>query len=122
MAITFKNIEMVEEGDFIYLLVDGKLEASDYDFFIPEIEQQIDQYGKINLLVELKNFQGWTLGAAWEDTKFGIRHFNDIKRLAIVGDQNWEKGMAFFAKAFTMAEVKYFDTSSRKEAISWVND
>ena len=121
MAIQYKSINLVEEGDFACLQISGKLETSDYDVFVPEIEQQIKQYGKINLLIDLIDFHGWTLGAAWEDTKFGVRHFNDINRLAIVGDKTWEKGMAVFVKVFTLAEVKYFDISSREEAILWVN-
>ncbi|SFI52823.1 hypothetical protein SAMN05428978_10159 [Nitrosomonas sp. Nm34] len=43
------------------------------------------------MLVELVHFHGSTAGAAWEDTKFAVRQFNDIERLAIVGDKAWEK-------------------------------
>ena len=61
------------------------------------------------MLIELRDFRGWTVGALWEDTKFGLFHFNDIERLAIVGDQQWEKTMAAFIKPFTAATIKYFD-------------
>jgi hypothetical protein len=77
------------------------------------------------MLLELIDFHGWTVGAAWEDTKFGFRHFNDIRRLAIVGDKDWEKGMAFFCKAFTTAKVRYFDANKegqREAAKSWVEE
>lgn len=119
----FKNIELIENKKFISMKVTGKLGKEDYAFFVPEIEQQIKQYGKVNMLLELENFHGWTAGAAWEDTKFGIRHFNDIDRLAIVGDKSWEKGMAIFAKAFTLAKVRYFDTNEQGQhevAENWV--
>ncbi|HNO75037.1 MAG TPA: STAS/SEC14 domain-containing protein [Nitrosomonas mobilis] len=122
MTIIFKGIEIVEEGKFIHLTIAGKLEKEDYDIFAPEIDQQIKQYGKINLLVELIDFHGWTAGAAWEDTKLGVRHFNDIERLAIVGDKTWEKGMAYFSKAFTLAKVRYFDISERDEAEAWIRE
>ncbi len=122
MSLTFKGIELVEEGKFVSLRIAGKLEAEDYDFFVPEIERQIEQYGKLNMLVELIDFHGWTAGAAWEDTKFGVRHFNDLQKLAIVGDKSWEKGMAYFCKVFTTAEVRYFDVSERDAAISWLNE
>ncbi|MDH5552887.1 MAG: STAS/SEC14 domain-containing protein, partial [Nitrosomonas sp.] len=64
----------------------------------------------------------WTASAAWEDTKFGVRHFSDIERLAIVGDKTWEKGMAYFCKAFTLAKVRYFDVSERDEAQAWARE
>lgn len=122
MTITFKGIELIEEGKFIHLTITGKLEKEDYDIFVPEIDQQIKKFGKVNMLLELIDFHGWTTGAAWEDTKFGVRHFNDIERLAIVGDKAWEKGMAYFCKAFTLAKVRYFDVSERDEAEAWTRE
>lgn len=119
MTITFKSIELEEEGKFIHLTITGKLETEDYDKFVPEIDQKIKLYGKVNMLVELVDFHGWTAGAAWEDTKFGVRHFNDIERLAIVGDKAWEKGMAYFCKVFTLAKVRYFDLNERDKAEAW---
>ena len=120
MTVTFKGIELVEEGKFVNLKITGKLEKEDYEFFVPEIDQQIERYGKVNMLLELIDFHGWTAGAAWEDTKFGIRHFNDIERLAIVGDKAWEKGMTYFCKVFMTAKVQYFDVSERDKAMTWV--
>lgn len=122
MSDTFKNIELDEKEKFIHLKVTGKLEKEDYDFFVPKIDQQIEKYGKINMLVEFIDFHGWTASAAWEDTKFGFRHFNDIKRIAIVGDKAWEKGMAYFCKVFTMAKVSYFDVSERDKAMAWIHE
>lgn len=120
MTITCKAIKLVEEGKFVHLTVTGKLEKKDYDFFVPEIDKQVKEHGKVNMLLELIDFHGWTAGAAWEDTKFGVRHFNDMKRLAIVGDKGWEKGMANFAKVFTTAKVRYFDVSERDQAMEWI--
>jgi hypothetical protein len=120
MGITFKGVDLIEVGKYVDLKVTGKLEAADYDLFIPALEEQIKEHGKINMMVELIDFKGWTAGAAWEDAKFGLKHFNDIDRLVIVGDKAWEKGMAFFCKAFTTAKVRYFDVSERDEAFAWL--
>lgn len=125
MTVTFKGIELIEEGKYINLKITGKLEKEDYAFFVPEIEQEIENHGMVNMLLELINFHGWTAGAAWEDTKFGVRHFNDINRMAIVGDKSWEKGMAIFCKAFTTAKVRYFDANEkgqREVAEGWVKE
>ena len=120
MAVSFKEIELMETGKYADLKITGKLEKEDYDLFVPAMEEQIRTHGKLSLMVELLDFHGWSVSAAWEDTKFGVKHFNDIKRLAIVGDKGWEKGMAFFCKAFTSAKVKYFDVSERDEAFAWL--
>lgn len=122
MTIILKGIQLEQERNYIHLKISGKLEKEDYEYFVPEIDQQIERYGKVNMLVELIDFHGWTAGAAWEDTKFGIRHFNDINRLAIVGDKTWEKGMAYFCKVFTTAKVRYFDVSETDNAMTWITE
>ena len=70
----------------------------------------------------MMDFHGWSASAAWEDTKFGVKHFNDIERLAIVGENQWEKGMAFITKPFTMAKVHYFDITEREAAERWLKE
>jgi hypothetical protein len=58
----------------------------------------------------------------WEDAKFAARHFNDIERLAIVGEARWEHGLATFIKPFTMAAVKYFDMQDADQARRWIRE
>lgn len=103
------------------LLVEAseKITEEDYDRFVPKIEKMMEK-GKIRILFELQNFGGWTASAAWEDTKFGVKHFNDIERLAIVGEKTLEKGMAAFCKAFTSAEIKFFNHDELNEAKKWI--
>jgi hypothetical protein len=51
-----------------------------------------------------------------------VKHFNDIERLAFVGDGKWEKGMAVFCRPFTTAEIKYFDHAEIESARQWVQE
>ena len=62
MAVTFKGIELIEEGKYVRLKITGKLEKEDYDFFVPEIERQIKQYGKLSMLLKLDDFPPVCLG------------------------------------------------------------
>ena len=98
----------------------GKLSKRDYAQFIPALERMIAAHGKIRVLLQLRDFHGWTAGALWEDVKFDVKHFNDIDRLAIVGDRKWEAGMAMFCKPFTTAEVRYFDMRDAAAARQWI--
>ncbi len=79
-TITFKGIELVEEGKFIHQTT-GKLEKADCDIFVPEIDQQIEQYSKINIniLATLVDFHDRTAGAAW--VVHTCLHFNSIAAL-----------------------------------------
>ena len=124
MTIGFHEIKLDEEaaGKIVTLTFKGKLSKDDYELFVPQLEGLMKPTEKIRLLVELRDFQGWTVGALWEDTKFAAKHFNDIVRLAIVGDKQWEKGIALFAKPFTAASVRYFDVNQMDEAQKWLRE
>ena len=98
----------------------GKLHKADYEEFVPKAEQLIKRHGKIRLLVTLSDFHGWDAGALWEDIKFDLAHFNDIERLAIVGETKWEKGMTLFCKPFTSAKVRYFEMARKNDAEEWI--
>jgi hypothetical protein len=116
MSVTLKNYP---EAGTLKVTVSGKLNTEDYDRFIPLVEDLITQNDKLDLLVVLHDFRGWTAGALWEDIKFDAKHFNDISKLAIVGDSAWEAGMARFCKPFTSADVRFFPREQLAGAQEW---
>jgi hypothetical protein len=117
-------IEVNEEngGKMLTLEVSGKLEKADYEHFVPEFERLIQQHGKIRILFDMNDFHGWKAAALWEDTKFAMKHFSDIDRLAVVGEKRWQQGMATFCKPFTKAIVRYFEHSDVAEARKWLSE
>jgi len=44
--------------------------------------------------------------AMWDDLKFGMRHYSDFDRIAMVGDRWWEAWLATICKPFTKARVR----------------
>jgi len=112
------EVHGIKQDRILEVKATGKLERADYEQFGPEVERLIRERGKLRILLELDGFHGWTAGALWEDVKFDAKHFNDIERLAIVGDSAWEKGMALFCKPFTTAAVRYFEDVD--EARNWI--
>jgi hypothetical protein len=121
-VIGFDEIQVDKDrsGTVISLAINKRLDKEDYERFVPMIERQIDGPGPIRILVELHDFEGWTAGALWEDTKFAARHFKDIERLAVVGESKWHEGGTLFIKPFTAAEVRYFDRQAIDRARRWV--
>lgn len=116
------ELEERKEGKVLLVRVTGRLDKQDYDRFTPEIERLIKQHGKLRLLLETHDFHGWDAGALWEDVKFDVKHFNDIERLAVIGEKRWEKGMAIFCKPFTTAKVRYFEHDQAAEAQAWIEE
>jgi hypothetical protein len=123
MEVTnYKEVDINIEGNVMEVAATGKFEKADYEMFVPAAEEMIKKQGKIRVLFIMHDFHGWTAGAAWEDIKFDLKHFNDIERLGIVGETKWEHGMAVFCRPFTTAKMKYFDTAKLEEAREWIQD
>ncbi len=98
----------------------GKLHDEDYQQFVPSMESILTEEGKVRLFIQLEDFHGWDLHAAWDDFKFSLKHYSDFEQIAIVGDHKWEQWMANFFKPFTRAKVKYFDRSEFYAAWIWL--
>ncbi len=107
------------QGDFVAIKLTDKLTELDFQIIVPLLQAEIEEYHKIALFVEMKDFHGWTAGALWADTKFDLKHYNDFSRIAMVGDQKWEKWMATLAKPFTTAAVRFYDIAQRDVALRW---
>lgn len=109
-------------GDLVAVMLTGKLEKADYDSLIPEIEEKISRFGKLNMFWEMVEFEGWDVSGLWQDVKFDIKHVNDFNRVALVGGKKWEALISNLIKPFTTAEIRYFDLSEREEAMAWVSE
>ena len=116
------GLEIISSGKYLHVKATGKLTKESYETFVPVVDEQIKSNGKIRILFEMHDFHGWTAGALWEDTKFDLHHWNDIERLAIVGEKKWEHGMAVFCKPFTSAKIRYFEHTQIDEAKSWLDE
>jgi hypothetical protein len=117
------SIRLNEEngGKVLAVHVSGKLAKVDYEDFVPEFERLVQQHGKLRVLFDMTDFHGWEAGALWEDIKFDIKHFADIERLAMVGEEKWQKGMATFCRPFTKATIRYFDQGDAAKARRWLD-
>ena len=116
------SLEIVSAGKILHVRAMGKLTKESYETFVPLVDRQIEEHGKIRILFEMHDFHGWTAGAMWEDLKFDFKHWKDVERLAIVGESKWEKGMAVFCKPFTSAKIQYFDHTKLSEATTWLEE
>lgn len=114
------TIDIVASNKLLEVRVSGKLTKEAYEKLVPVVDQQIKEFGKLRILFITDNFHGWTMGAMWEDTKFDLKHWKDIEKLAIVGESKWEAGMAVFCKPFTTAKIKYFDHAKLADARTWI--
>jgi hypothetical protein len=114
------QLEWYRDRRTLEVTVTDRLQADDYQRLMPLVEECIAEQDKIRVLFVMRDFKGWNAGALWEDVKFDVKHFNDIDRLAMVGEKNWQEGMAVFCKPFTSADVRFFELSDLEEARRWL--
>ncbi len=102
----------------------GKITADDYNLVLtPALDRALEEHDRIKALACLgDDFQGFSLGAAWEDTKEGLRHWDGFERLAVVTDVAWMRhGLPAIAVALPYP-VRVFGTAEPKEARRWLSE
>ncbi len=114
------TVQTQANTNFVEVLLSKKITRQDYELFQPIIDAEIKKHGRICMLVIAKNFDGWDLGASWDETRFIFSHYSKIDRIGLVGAAEWQKWLTFFCKPFTSAEVKFFNLAQEDEARQWV--
>lgn len=100
----------------------GRITADDYkSVLVPAVEQKLSAHGKIRLLYVLgHDVEGYSAGAAWEDTKVGMKHLTSWDRIAVVTDTDWIED-AIKAVGFALpCEVRVFDCDDLDDAREWI--
>lgn len=115
-------IQLYEEkaGDVLTIHVNGKMDHADYKRLAVDLEKQIQNNPKLHVLFDMTGFHGWEHGTLWHELEIDMKHFDDIERLAMVGDRKWHHAMESFCKPFTLATIRCFDFSEAAEARKWL--
>lgn len=108
----------INESHILALRISGKLIEDDYKEFLPRLEKILEKEKKISLLLILEDFEGWSAKAALKDIQTGWTHDDDFLRIAIVGENSWQKLMASFGNLFMDTKIHYFNEES--DAIQWL--
>lgn len=98
----------------------GKLVKEDYPLFTSQFERIVSGNGKLSVLFDMTELDGWSSKGFWEEAKFDLRHNNDIGRLAVIGDAKWQHALVDIAKPFAAAEVRYFHRDEVSQARNWL--
>ncbi|MEO7110819.1 MAG: STAS/SEC14 domain-containing protein [Polyangiaceae bacterium] len=100
----------------------GKVTVEDYERSLrPLLEEARRDGRRVRFLYEIAaDFEGFTAGAAWDDTRIGIRYMRRFAACAVVTDVGWMREATRFAGAFMPCPTHAFSIAGRGEAISWL--
>jgi len=109
-------------NDVIAVEAEGIITAQDYENTLrPLVEAKEKRHDKLKMLfVADEDFQSYTSGAMWEDTKFGLMHLSDLKKLALVSDLGWMRTAIRLFGPLMSAKVRVFHTHEFEDAAEWI--
>jgi hypothetical protein len=99
----------------------GKIETSDYDTVLePAVHSMLDARDELRFVYVLGDeFEGYTMGAGWEDAKLGVGHLTKWKRFAVVSDKDWVHHTVGAFRWMMPGDLKVFPTAELDAAITW---
>jgi len=105
---------------FIEITMQGKLTHKDYAVFVPIVDKALKEAKGLeaDLLIDMRQFTGWEMLAAWDDLKFGLKHRNDFTKMAIIGDKKWEEVSVQMMSHLMKGKTKHF--KKREKALVWI--
>lgn len=111
-----------EQDNLLHVVVSGKVTTEEIDEIADAANELFHENDKINAIVELQEFKGYTLAAFFEDFQVGISTMNCYNKIAVVGDNKIEEFVINLTQPFISYEIRYFNHKDRDKAIDWVED
>ncbi len=105
------GVHRINEKFIIVLTAVGKLTHDDYTQMMPLLEAALAAADKpvVDVLVDMSEFKGWQLRAAWDDFTLGLKHGRQFNKIALFGKPGWQERMSSVGNWFVSGEIRFFD-------------
>ena len=112
----------LENGEIAVIRISGKLKLEEFLDAQRYCEEIIKNIGHVKILAITSEFEGWEKAEGWGDWSFAEKNDPYIKKIAIVGDENWKDlAFAFSGKGLRPVEIEYFDLGKEDTARLWLS-
>ncbi len=111
--------------DVAALAFHGHVTKHDYDtVLVPGFEDRLTRHKKVRIYCEVSpDFANFGPSAVWADSQFGMGHYFDWDRCAIVSDVQWVKLAAKFSELFGFlwpGKYRTFTGAEAENARQWI--
>lgn len=115
------DVEQLNHEFIIVIKAHGKLSHADYEIITPMFDSALEKlpHADVKVLADITDFDGWELRAAWDDFKLGLKYGKNFKKIAIVGNKNWQEAASVVGSWFISGEIKSFHCT--EDAEFWLN-
>ncbi|TFH90956.1 STAS/SEC14 domain-containing protein [Vibrio ouci] len=116
------GIERIHDQSILVFKVTGKLTHQDYQAITPVLDSTLQAVNRkhIKMLVDITEFSGWELRAAWDDFELGLKLGFKLEKVAIYGDKNWQDLASKVGGWFISGDMRSF--GDYQSAIEWLTD
>ncbi len=110
-----------EEGNIIGLRLKGKIEDAEFDEIVRLIEERLKEHKKLRIYAEIEEFKGMSVNTFMKDIHYGLKHWRDFDKEAIVSDKGWLKAWVEISGSIIPGvEVKHFSFEEIEKAKEWI--
>ncbi len=110
------------ENGYVGIKIQRKLTHDDYDLLLLYIKSLTQEVGTVRLLYDMTECGDMDSQGLWEELTSKFQQFNDVPRVAVVGDSHW---MACGTKVFhplLKTTVQYFLPDQLDKAWAWLKE
>ena len=109
-------------GNILGIKATGKVTAEDYEtVLIPKLDSLLAENETARFLYFLpEEFEGFEMGAMWDDAKYAGGHIDRFDKIALVGGPKWIEWTTKLSAIFIKGEAKTFHENELDQAWSWL--
>lgn len=118
-----KKIDTDANDNFLAFSLTGKINPQEFTVLDTEFTKFTQEGKPLNLYIELTGFEGYSnISAMWDDFKIGLKHYSDLKKVAIVNQGEWMDFIVKIGDIFTPGiNMEHFDVNDKEKAKVWLN-
>ena len=121
LTMSYQLIKEFNRNNWVKLI--GKLTVNDFQELQALARLSLEQFGRVRILVELEDFQGWSKETGWENSFFLEENGEGISKLAFVGDEKWKDEIFMFTgKPMRHTAIEFFPQDQIDQAQAWLSE
>lgn len=105
----------------IAYVFDGPMDAQTIEALRDQIEQKLEVHNRINIYLEDKGVEYFTLYSVIVGIIFPLQHHKRFNRVAMVTDRSWIHLLSAINNQFISGEIRNYTSEKRVDAMQWVS-
>lgn len=105
-------------GNLLGYSVSGDVTKADFGTLTPVAASVVAEHGSVRLLLDVTDFHVEKISAMSAQVDFAQQFGDKIDRMAVVGDQKWDKAAGQLCEKFGVSNFKFFETDD--DAWTWL--